>query len=317
MSETQKFAKIDKLAEGLRGLTEQDLEKGNNPQHRKWKSALNALPKKDQREYKQQKYDESRKEKALEKSAEIREQELKKLFEKEVRPETQIVYFWLGKGVVKEHKLLKEKEAIKGRIISEKELKKEIVQNIDVPEIVDIDYSEIKDLHVSKHGGALLPYKDGFLIVRDDNPKSYHNFQISDYVGNPKIGSKMFFHTLLMKDNVHYYLRADDVEKIKDHKDRMNLYFVYKRAYKNKAFKIPLKNNESFSHIFKLFKKDKNLIEKERILLDIISALPPNVITNYMESLGLLERYETFKDIEEKGKNSEELRNSGLEEFKY
>ena len=109
-----------------------------------------------QQEYKQQKYEESRKEKALEKSAEIREEELKKLFEKELRPETQIVYFWLGEGVVKEHKLLKEREAIKDRIINEKELKKEVVQNIEVPEIVDIDYSEIKDLHVSKYGACSL-----------------------------------------------------------------------------------------------------------------------------------------------------------------
>ena len=315
MNNTHKFAELDKLAEGLRGRGpefEADTLK-NTPEHKKWKSALNALPKKDQQEYKQQKYEESRKEKALEKSAEIREEELKKLFEKEIRPETQIVYFWLGEGVVKEHKLLKEREAIKGRIISEKELKKEVVQNIEVPEIVDIDYSEIKDLHISKYGGALLPYKDGFLIVRDDNPKGYQNFQISDYVGNPKVGSKMFFHTLLMKDNVHYYLRADDIEKVKDHKDNVNLYFVYKRAYKNKAFKIKLKNNKSFSHILKLFEKDKNLIEKERIVLDVISVLPPRLITNYMESLGVLERYETFKDIEEKGKNSEELRNLGLE----
>ena len=68
-----------------------------------------------------------------------------------------------------------------------------------------------------------------------------------------------------MKDNVHYYLRADDIEKVKDHKDNVNLYFVYKRAYKNKAFKIKLKNNKSFSHILKLFEKDKNLIEKEKI----------------------------------------------------
>ena len=79
MSETQKFAKLDKLAEGLRGLTKEDLEKGNNPQHRKWKSALNALPKKDQREYKQQKYDESRKDEEWQ-----REEKLKKLFEKEI-----------------------------------------------------------------------------------------------------------------------------------------------------------------------------------------------------------------------------------------
>jgi len=182
-----------------------------------------------------------------------------------------------------------------------------------VPEMVDIDYSEIKDLHVSKYGGALLPYKDGFLIIRDDNPKSYQNFQISDYVGNLKTGSRMFFHALLMKDNTHYYLRADDVEKVKDHKDNVNLYFVYKRAYKNKAFKITLKNNKCFSHIFKLFEKDKSTINKEKIVLDIVSVLPPNLITNYMEALGLLERYETFLEIEKKGKNIEELINLGRE----
>ena len=79
MNNTHKFAKIDKLAEGLRGLTEHDLEKGNNPQHRKWKNALHALPKKDQQEYKEQKYDESRKNKHLLESAQRTEKELQTL----------------------------------------------------------------------------------------------------------------------------------------------------------------------------------------------------------------------------------------------
>ena len=109
MSETQKFPKLDKLAEGLRGLTEQELEKGNNPQHKEWKSALNALPKKDQREYKEQKYDESLKDKEWQRDGRQREQKLKKLFEKEIRPKTKVVWFWLGEKIVKEEKLLTEK----------------------------------------------------------------------------------------------------------------------------------------------------------------------------------------------------------------
>ena len=296
MNKTQSFEKLDKLAEGLRGLSElPDKEREKAPAMQKWKSALDALPKKDREEYKQQKYDESVKDKEWQE-----QQKYKKLFEKEIRPNTKIVYFWLGEGVVKERKLLQEKEAIKERFVSEDESKKEIFQDIKVPEIVDIDYSEIKDIPVAKYGGALKPYKDGFLIVRDDNPKIYHNFEISNYVNQSNTESKMFFHSLMVKDNCHYYLRADDVEKVKDHKNNLNLYFVYKRAYKNKAFKITLKNNKYFAHIFKCFEKDKStLIKKEQIVLDIVSSLPSDLITNYLESLGTLERYETLKDVKE------------------
>ena len=299
LDRAESFKILQHAADDLRGVT--DIENKKDPAVKKWEKAKATVPKKHKKAFYQKAYEESKKDKEWQK-----QKTYEKLFEKEIRPETQIIYFWLGEGVVKEHKLLKEKEAIKGRIISEKELKKEVVQNIEVPEMVDIDYSEIKDLHVSKYGGALTPYKDGFLIVRDDNPKSYQYFQLSDYVGNPKVGSKMFFHALLMKNNVHYYLRADDVEKVKDHKDNLNLYFVYKRAYKNKAFKITLKNNKSFSHIFDLFEKDKSIVEKEKLVLDIISVLPPSLIINYMESLGLLERYETFQEMEKKGVSTEE-----------
>ena len=75
MTNTQKFAELDKLAEGLRGRGpefEADTLK-NTPEHKKWKSALNAWAKEDQQEYKQQKYDELRKAIALEVSAKISE----------------------------------------------------------------------------------------------------------------------------------------------------------------------------------------------------------------------------------------------------
>ena len=79
------------------------------------------------------------------------------------------------------------------------------------------------------------------------------------------------------------------MEKVKDHKDNLNLYFVYKRAYKNKAFKITLKNNKYFAYIFKCFEKDKKtLIKKEQIVLDVVSSLPSDLITNYIESLAIL-----------------------------
>ena len=303
MSETQKFAKIEKTLEGLRGLSDLPKEeRKKNPGMIKYREELNKLSKKDKEEFFEKSYQDSQNDKEWQE-----QQKYQKLFEKEIRPNTKIVYFWLGEGVVKERKLLQEKEAIKKRFVSEDELKKEIIQNIEVPEIVDIDYSEIKDIPVAKYGSALKPYKDGFLIVRDDNPKTYHNFEISNYINKPNIGSKMFFHSLIVKDNCHYYLRADDVEKVKDHKNNLNLYFVYKRAYKNKAFKITLKNNKYFAYIFKCFEKDKStLIKKEQIVLDVVSSLPSDLITNYIESLAILERYETLKDIKDKNFDTNE-----------
>ena len=300
------FEKLEQAAEGLRGAP--NLDDQTSPAIKKWRDTKASLPKKHVKDFHEKAYQDSQNDKEWQE-----QQKYEKLFEKEIRPNTKIVYFWLGEGVVKEHKLLQEKEAIKKRFVSEDELKKEIVQNIEVPEIVDIDYSEIKDLPVAKYGGALKPYKDGFLIVREDSPKSYHNFEISNYINKPNIGSKMFFHSLMMKDNSHYYLRADDVEKVKDHKDNLNLYFVYKRAYKNKAFKITLKNNKYFAYIFKCFEKDKKtLIKKEQIVLDVVSSLPSDLITNYIESLAILERYETLKDIKDKNLSVSELKKEYL-----
>ena len=54
MNKTQSFEKLDKLAEGLRGLSElPDKEREKAPAMQKWKKALHELPKKDQEEYKQ------------------------------------------------------------------------------------------------------------------------------------------------------------------------------------------------------------------------------------------------------------------------
>jgi len=311
MSETQKFPKLDKLAEGLRGLTEQELEKGNNPQHKEWKSALNALPKKDQREYKEQKYDESLKDKEWQRDGRQREQKLKKLFEKEIRPETKVVWFWLGEKIVKEEKLLTEKKAMEDRMISNSELDKLIVQNIGVPETIDIDYSEIKDLPVAKNGGSLRPYKDGFLIVRDENPKHYQYFEISDYLTQNKTdGGRMFFHSLSFRNHVHYYLRSNDVEKVAPYQNNLSFYFVFKRAYKNKAFKITFKNNKYLTHIFKLFKK--RISRQENNIKDIVSNLPSRITINYIESLGLLEKYELYRELSQ----SEELTSDQEKDYK-
>ena len=156
------FKKLEQAAEGLRGAP--NLDDQTNPVVKKWRDTKASLPKKHVKDFHEKAYQDSQNDKEWQE-----QQKYKKLFEKEIRPNTKIVYFWLGAGVVKESKLFQEKEAIKKRFVSEEEVKKEIVQNIEVPEMVDINYSEIKDIPVAKYGGALKPYKDGFLIVVDSS----------------------------------------------------------------------------------------------------------------------------------------------------
>ena len=249
MNKTQTFEKLDELVNGLRdisGLSDEEQEK--TPERKKWRAAIDALPKEEKKEYYERAYEKSREEKIEEDKQ--KELKLKRLFEKEIRPNTKVIYFWLGEKIIKEEKLLEEKKTIGENWISEKNIESEEVQNIDVPEIVDIDYSDIKNLPVAKNGGVLKPYKDGFLIVRDDNPKNYHVFNISDYTTNPKTKAVAFFHSLTFSVDTYYYLSSADIKNVKDYKNNLSFYFVFKKAYKNKAFKITFKNNKYVNYIF-------------------------------------------------------------------
>ena len=228
-----------------------------------------------------------------------------KLFEKELRPEARIVHFWLGDKIVKENKLLYAKEQITDVTFGRDEEEREGIQNIGVPEIVDIDYSEIKTANVAKIGGRPQPYKDGFLIVREDDPKKYHRVELSDYTGNPKTEARMVFHTLFVNGQTHYYLTHDDVEKIKKNKYTLNLYIVFKKAFKNKAFKITFKNNKYIHHVIKTFYETKDEAYKKIKKLHL--GLPSDLFENYVEATGVLEYYESKLSFEEHDYKSTEV----------
>ena len=308
IEQTESFEKLDNLstggaAKGLRGLDDlSEEDRRNHPNMRKWKNAVKKLPKKKKTEYYEKAFQESKKDRKFQ-----REQILKK----EIRPDTQIVHFWLGENIVKEEKLEGRKENIIEIALSEK---RDDIQIIGVPEKIDIDYSEIKNLPVAKYGVTLLPYKDGFLIVSDNNPKGYNYFEISNY-SHSKAKAQMFFHTISLNRDVHYYLRSDEVEKVKNHKDNLNLYFVFKRAYKNKAFKITLKNNTYINHIFNLFDEkeiDEKKINEIKNCRDIFSSLPNKLLTEFVEAMGVLEHYEELLGLENEGNLTEELKKTAI-----
>ena len=296
MNKTQTFEKLDKLTEGLRDISGlSDKEQKKTPERKKWRAAIDSLPKEEKNEY----YD-----RAYQKSQEDRIDKVGLLYQKEIRPNTSCIHFWLGEKVVKEEKLFNEKQNIEEQF-SKKETPP--IQNIGVPEIVDIDYSDIKDISTAKNGERLRPYRDGFLIIREDNPKSYHAFTLSHYKDTSKAEAKIFFHSLTFGVDTHYYLSSADIKNVKEHKNNLSFYFVFKRAYKNKAFKITFKNNKHVDYIFNLFEKQSK-DQKFNKITDIISKLPSSLTTNYIESLGVLEKYELLLDAEKGGYDSVETR---------
>ena len=297
------FKKLEQAAEGLRGAP--NLDDQTSPAIKKWRDTKASLPKKHVKDFYEKAHQDSQNDKEWQE-----QQKYEKLYEKEIRPNTSLVHFWLGEKIVKEKKIAQEKNFIEESIFGDKDKKFQLesykIQNIGVPETVDIDYSEIKDIPIPKHGVELKPYRDGFLIVRDENPKGYHSIDLSDYTDNPKAHMSMFFQTLVFSGGIHYYFRHQDIEKIKKHINNLSFYIVFKKAYKNKAFKITFKNNKYLTYIFKLALKNQK--EKEKDVLNIVSNLPDTLITNFVEALGVSERYEMILDSE-KSTNKEAMEN--------
>ena len=96
---------------------------------------------------------------------------LKKIFEREIRPKTNSVWFHFEESVVKSERLLSEKAAITKAQIELGTVEKEIVQNIGVPEMEDIDYSLIKDKKL-----RYKAYKERSLRVLQEFKKTLDSF---------------------------------------------------------------------------------------------------------------------------------------------
>ena len=276
MSTIKETERLDKLVEGLDTIGLTKVEENNQPEkYKEWTETIDDMSdKKFQKEYVQHAFNKSK---------------------KEIRPNTSVIFFWLGDKIVKEDRLLEQKKHIDSQVVSSQD-EKNTTQNIGVPEIVDIDYSDIKEKALVKNGGVLQRYKDGFLIVRDDNPKQYQSFQISDYSLKESPEPTMFTHALTVNKNINYYAQAGLKDSGIDVGD-FNLYFVFKRAYKNKAFKINIKNSKYFKLIF-----DKTTVEEKTIpMVSMLETLPNKMVESYVESLGIIDAYQTILDFSKSG----------------
>ena len=215
---------------------------------------------------------------------------LKKVFEREIRPKTNSVWFHLEESVVKTEKLLSERSAITKAQIELGTVEKEIVQNIGVPEMEDIDYSLIKDKKLNKFGELLIPYKDGYLIIRNDNPKIYFSLDINFY--KEKFLPSAYTAVCNLND-LTYYVDRRTYQNLS--KENFTLYIVFTRAHKNKAYKINLKNSYGIRETYKCFEESTDDVGTKKGEY-IFNNLPKSITKKYTEVLGLFGKYETLYD---------------------
>ena len=220
---------------------------------------------------------------------------LKKVFEREIRPKTNSVWFHLEESVVKTEKLLSERSAITKAQIELGTVEKEIVQNIGVPEMEDIDYSLIKDKKLNKFGELLIPYKDGYLIIRNDNPKIYFSLDINFY--KEKFLPSAYTAVCNLND-LTYYVDRKTYKNLS--KENFTLYIVFTRAHKNKAYKINLKNSYGIKETYKCFEESTDDVGTKKGE-HIFNNLPKSITKKYTEVLGLFGKYETLYDQSQEG----------------
>ena len=92
------FKKLEQAAEGLRGAP--NLDDQTSPAIKKWRDTKASLPKKHVKDFYEKAHQDSQNDKEWQE-----QQKYEKLYEKEIRPNTSLVHFWLGEKIVKEKKI--------------------------------------------------------------------------------------------------------------------------------------------------------------------------------------------------------------------
>lgn len=280
MNHTQKFAELDKLVGGLKEVTGlPEKERNKTPQHKKWKSALNALPKKDQQEYRQQKYDEAVKDKKK------RHQDLKELCEHtKLHPH---VEEWLQDQLTDEgdnfnidsypehdNQDLSNKRTVfftfaeegkknkpwhlaAGFTFAHKQVQKnkEDLANLCIPETVTIDYSEYSDVTLFKKNIFAKPYKDGIMLVTD--VEKGNRICIALTVGSKKRSNSLIDGKIIasiFENSFYNYGQIDWADKRFD--DQVVFYVVSPKIVKNRAVRIVFKNNTHLNGMVKHFRSE-------------------------------------------------------------
>ncbi len=104
-------------------------------------------------------------------------------------------------------------------------------EDVDVPELVDINYEELKKFYCPKKAGFVKKYKGGLIAFCDENVKNLQMMSISKYKNESKIGGPTH-HFMSMNNNTEFFLDSRDAEYYNSIKEDLNLYVAYKNVTK-------------------------------------------------------------------------------------
>ena len=231
-----------------------------------------------------------------------------KLFEKEIRPDTFLIYYWLGESVIKEDRLLEMKKEHERQMIDLGLVSNRVAQNIGVPETEEIDYSIVKEIKSGKFGDFLRPYKNGLLMVVDENPRDYHRLELTRFENMATAQAVLFpLVNATHNSNRKIYVGRSLIKNLKQHRDDFTIYVVHRRAFKNKAYKLNFKNSNIINKMFSVL--DIELKPGQKEAEDTFENFPDYYKSKYSDMLGLFDRYEFILD-------QHDNKNPDLEEIK-
>lgn len=218
-----------------------------------------------------------------------------------IKENTYVVNFWLGNLFAKEKFINQQRQNVK--IATQKEMMKEVDtmrEDVDVPELVDIDYEELKKFHCPKKAGFVKKYKDGLIIFCDENVKDIQMMCLSLYKNEADKKDGPTQHFVSLNNNAEFFLDSREIEYYNSIKEDLHLYVGYKKGHKNKLFHFNFKNNKAIvSSIDRFNTYAKNEQVGGMYHKNFDAFIDEDHITRFIECLGVSDKFETLRDAED------------------
>ena len=211
----------------------------------------------------------------------IEKEKLEPFYDHKLKPDCNIVNFNLGGNFNTMHQLCGFKLDLLNGFVDQKF--DSTIKDIGLPFTEEIDYSLIKDSRKSRYGEVVTPYKNGFLIVRDDNPKGAHFFCLYQYVDKGLKDNNILEPILRMGDKT-YFINKEIAEQFLEYKEGITIYMAFTKAYKNKVYKIHLRKNDNLISILEAAVK-----RDDEYALNIYRSLPKNFNDDIAEMNGVFD----------------------------
>ena len=218
-----------------------------------------------------------------------------------IKENTYVVNFWLGNLFAKEKFINQQRQNIK--IATQREIMKEadtMKEDVGVPELVDINYEELKKFYCPKKAGLVKKYKDGLIAFCDENVKDIQMMSISKYKNEADKTSGPTQHFMTINNNTEFFLDSRDAEYYNSIKEDLNLYVGYKKGYKNKLFHFNFKKNKAIVNSIDRF---NSYMKNEQVgglyHKDFDAFIDEDHITRFVECLGVSDKFETLKDVKD------------------